>query len=64
MVDGDYRGDVGVIVANLGTESYIIQPGDRIAQFKLALAPAIVWNQVAQLSETTRGEDGFGSTGN
>lgn len=66
-VDEGYRGDVGIIAVNLSNEEYTIQPGDRIAQ-------AVIMNVVGQgisdlvkvtnLSDTTRGDNGFGSTGN
>ena len=62
-IDSDYRGEVKVILANLGSEPFPIRRGDRIAQ----LVPAAVTRarvvDVAQLDETTRGGGGFGSTG-
>jgi dUTP pyrophosphatase len=62
-IDADYRGEVGVILANLGTEPVTIRRGDRIAQ--LVLAPVVQprFIEVATLSESDRGEGGFGSTG-
>lgn len=62
-IDADYRGEVGVILINHGREAFTIQHGDRIAQLVVAavLQAAIV--EVAELSETTRGAGGFGSTG-
>lgn len=62
-IDADYRGEVGVILINHGREAFTIQHGDRIAQLVVAsvLQAAIV--EVEELSETTRGSGGFGSTG-
>jgi dUTP pyrophosphatase len=62
-IDSDYRGEVKVILINLSNEPFIIQKGDRIAQMVIAKYEKITWNQVAQLSETTRGAGGFGSSG-
>lgn len=62
-IDADYRGDVGVILVNLSTEDFIVQPGDRIAQMVIAKYEQIQWNLVEDLSETKRGAGGFGSTG-
>jgi len=62
-VDSDYRGEIQVILINLGQEVVELQPGDRIAQ--LVVAPVIHadWTETAQLPATARGEGGFGSTG-
>ena len=62
-IDADYRGDVGVILINLSNEDFIIEDGERIAQMVVAPYTKVVWNEVATLSETVRGEGGFGSTG-
>jgi len=62
-IDSDYRGEIQVILINLGHEPFIVERGDRIAQIVLAKAPQIEWDQVDELSETVRGEGGFGSTG-
>jgi dUTP pyrophosphatase len=62
-IDADYRGEVKVILMNLGNEPFTIQNGDRIAQMVIAKYEKIVWNKVAQLSETERGAGGFGSSG-
>lgn len=62
-IDADYRGDIGVILANLSTEDFTIQPGDRIAQMVIAKYEQIQWEQVDNLSVTERGAGGFGSTG-
>lgn len=62
-IDADYRGEIGVILANLSTEDFTIQPGDRIAQMVIAKYEQIQWEQVDNLSVTERGAGGFGSTG-
>ncbi|MBT8414946.1 MAG: dUTP diphosphatase [Boseongicola sp.] len=62
-VDADYRGPVGVIVINLGHESFKISHGDRIAQMIVAPVIQAQFESVDDLSETVRGSGGFGSTG-
>ena len=62
-VDADYRGEIGVILVNLSNEEFTIQPGERIAQLVLARYEQIEWQITERLSETERGEGGFGSTG-
>jgi dUTP pyrophosphatase len=62
-IDADYRGDIGVILINLSTESVVIRPGDRIAQLVIAKYERTEWSEVVALSLTQRGEGGFGSTG-
>lgn len=62
-IDADYRGDVGVILVNLGQEPFVIQPGERIAQMVVAKYEQVQWKDVATLGETVRGEGGFGHTG-
>ncbi len=62
-VDADYRGEIGVILVNLSNEEFTIQPGERIAQLVLARYEQIEWQIIERLSETERGEGGFGSTG-
>ena len=62
-IDADYRGDVGVILINHGSESFTIENGERIAQLIIAKFVQIEWDEVNDLSITSRGEDGFGSTG-
>lgn len=62
-IDSDYRGEVGVILINLGSEDFVIQRGDRIAQMVVTQHARIVWTQAESLDQTVRGEGGFGSTG-
>lgn len=59
----DYRGDIGVIVINHGTEPFTIMAGDRIGQIVLNKVERIEWKEVDNLPDTIRGEGGFGSTG-
>ncbi|MFS4455271.1 dUTP diphosphatase [Maribacter sp. 2304DJ31-5] len=62
-IDADYRGEVGVILANLSNEAFTIENGERIAQMVIAKHERAVWEEVTVLSETQRGDGGFGSTG-
>ena len=62
-IDADYRGEVGVILINLSNEDFVIENGERIAQMVIAKHERVEWNLVDNLSETARGEGGFGSTG-
>lgn len=62
-IDADYRGEVGVIMANLSTEPFTVNDGDRIAQLVIARHEAAEWVETDVLSETERGEGGFGHTG-
>ncbi len=62
-VDSDYRGEVQVILINLGAEDFVIRRGDRIAQIVVAPVVAAVWRETDSLDETLRGAGGFGSTG-
>lgn len=62
-IDADYRGEVNVILINLGEADFTIRRGDRIAQLVIAPATSAVWNEVATLDPTARGDGGFGSTG-
>ncbi len=62
-IDSDYRGELKVILINLGDEPFAIQRGDRVAQLVLAPVVQAAWDEVAELDSTTRGEGGFGSTG-
>ena len=62
-IDADYRGELGVILINHGSESFTIENGERIAQLIVAKFVQIDWDEVLDLSSTSRGEGGFGSTG-
>jgi dUTP pyrophosphatase len=62
-VDADYRGEVGVLVINLGQEAFTIEPGMRIAQMVVARYETAAWNEASELDETERGTGGFGSSG-
>ena len=62
-IDADYRGEIGVILANLSNEPVTIQHGDRIAQMVLSRHQQAEWIEVETLSQTDRGSGGFGSTG-
>ena len=62
-IDSDYRGEVGVILANLGPEPFTIRRGDRIAQMVVAAYATVAWEESVSLDETQRGQGGFGSTG-
>jgi len=62
-IDADYRGEIGVILVNLSNEAFTINNGERIAQLVIAKHERAEWEAVKVLSETDRGEGGFGSTG-
>jgi dUTP pyrophosphatase len=62
-IDSDYRGEIRVILANLGAESVTIARGERIAQLVVAPVGRVQWEQVTALPSTHRGAGGFGSTG-
>ena len=62
-IDADYRGEIKVILVNLSNEEQVIEHGDRIAQMIIAKVEKAKWQLVHQLSETERGEGGFGHTG-
>ncbi len=62
-IDSDYRGEIKVILVNLGQEAFTIQRGERIAQLVLAPVTRLAWQAVESLDETERGAGGFGSTG-
>jgi len=62
-VDSDYRGPLGVILANFGDEPYTVKPGDRVAQAVICAVPEVSLELVEELTDTARGEGGFGSTG-
>jgi dUTP pyrophosphatase len=62
-IDADYRGEVKVILINLGQEPFVITRGERIAQMVIAPVTQGAWDVVDQLADTARGAGGFGSTG-
>lgn len=62
-IDADYRGDIGVILINLSTETFIVNPGERIAQMVINKFEQAEFELVKELDETERGEGGFGHTG-
>lgn len=62
-VDEDYRGEIGVILLNTGTDAFTIERGMRIAQAVIAPVYRVTWNEVDDLDTTARGTGGFGSTG-
>ena len=61
-IDADYRGEIGVLVINLGQESFTIEPDMRIAQMVIARYETAAWQEVSELDDTARGTGGFGST--
>ena len=62
-IDSDYRGELKIIMINLGGESFAIRRGDRIAQLVAAPVQLATFAEVAELDDTARGAGGFGSTG-
>jgi len=62
-IDADYRGEIVVLLVNLGAEPYTIGPGDRIAQMVIAPVVQLGLDEVETLDETERGSGGFGHTG-
>ena len=62
-IDSDYRGEIKVILINLGQDAFTIQRGERIAQLVLAPVTQLAWMEVDALDETDRGAGGFGPTG-
>ncbi|RNC92238.1 MAG: dUTP diphosphatase [Allomuricauda sp.] len=62
-IDADYRGEIGVILANISSEDFTIENGERIAQLVIAKHERAEWIEVEELSSTDRGTGGFGSTG-
>lgn len=62
-IDADYRGEIGVILINLGRDPFTVSRGSRIAQMVIAPHARAAWRPVETLSESGRGEGGFGSTG-
>jgi dUTP pyrophosphatase len=62
-IDSDYRGEIVVLLVNLGKEPHTLLPGDRVAQMVIAPVSRATIEEVAELSETVRGTGGFGHTG-
>ena len=62
-IDADYRGEIGVLLVNLSSESFVIEDGERIAQLVLASHEQARWQEVQILEDSDRGQGGFGSTG-
>ena len=62
-VDSDYRGEIKIILINLSTKSFIVKPGDRVAQMVLCPIEKVKFKEVKNLPKTVRGKGGFGSTG-
>ncbi|MEG2318008.1 MAG: dUTP diphosphatase, partial [Rikenellaceae bacterium] len=62
-IDADYRGELKVILINLSSDPYTLNPEERVAQLVLSQYEQIEWEETIELSKTDRGEGGFGSTG-
>jgi len=62
-IDADYRGEIKVILMNLGDEAFTVRRGDRIAQLVVAPVTRVEWSEAGDLEETQRGDGGFGHTG-
>jgi len=62
-IDADYRGEIGVILVNLSNEAFTVENGERVAQLVIAKHERAEWLEADALTETVRGEGGFGSTG-
>jgi dUTP pyrophosphatase len=62
-IDSDYRGEIGVIMINHGTEPFTIKPGERVAQMIVASFTRVEWQESEELENTVRGNGGFGHTG-
>lgn len=62
-IDADYRGEIGVILVNLSNAPYTLEDGERIAQLVIAKHERVKWVETGVLTETSRGDGGFGSTG-
>jgi len=62
-IDSDYRGEVQVLLVNLGQEPFVVQPGDRIAQLVIAPVSIAELEETDSLDDTVRGAGGFGHTG-
>ena len=62
-IDADYRGEIKVLLVNLSDTDFVVNNGDRIAQMVIAKHETITWESVDELSDTARGEGGYGHTG-
>jgi dUTP pyrophosphatase len=62
-IDADYRGEIKVLLINHGSEDFLIQDGERIAQLVVSQHTTVTWQQSTSLSDTQRGEGGYGSSG-
>lgn len=62
-IDADYRGEIGVILVNLGNQPFVIRRGERIAQLVVTPVSRVAWRELSELGESGRGAGGFGSTG-
>ena len=62
-IDADYRGEIGVILVNLSSEDFVVQPGERVAQMVINKFEQAEWKLVEVLDNTERGEGGYGHTG-
>lgn len=62
-IDSDYRGEIGIVLVNLGDQPFVVENGERIAQLVVATVHQVSFVRRARLSETARGEGGYGSTG-
>jgi len=62
-IDADYRGEVNVLLINFGSEPYVVRRGDRVAQLVFAEVTKVALTPAAELSETARGDGGFGHSG-
>lgn len=63
VIDSDYRGEIKILIVNLGKNKFLINPGDRIAQGILERILVLDVEEITELDDTNRGADGFGSTG-
>ncbi len=62
-VDADYRGEIGIILINFGSEPFVINPGERICQMVIGTYTRVEWEPVERIDETERGDGAFGHTG-
>lgn len=62
-IDADYRGEIGLIMINMGSEPFLVQRGDRVAQMVIHQVVRAVWTEEVDLDATARGDGGFGHTG-